>query len=159
MAENDLTEIYIRYAETLSGLGSLERELHNKIRLLEELKTELGSPDGDGGYGVEVSAHAFKQISERFEKLALKNSVIYNDICKPESRYDSLLFSSNLKSFIITLLANARKKNEYKEEPAANGGTEFRFTVDIKSWSGDKTLQFVGIVQNNVIKTGFFNWV
>lgn len=159
MAEQDqgIKQLYIDYAETLSGVGSLEKELHNKRRLMEDLKNNLS--DSDGGFGTEVSAHAFRQISERFEELALENSVIHDDVFKPNSPQESLLLASNLKSFIITLLANARQKGDYKKENAANGGTEFRFIVDIKKWSGNKTLQFVGIVQNNVIKTGFFNWV
>jgi len=159
MADKDLNSIYITYAETFGSIGSSEKDLYNKYKLLQELKEELSAQDSDGGYGTDMSAHAFKQIAERFEELALQNQCIFEDVFKPDSPQDSLLLSSNLKSFIITLLSNARKKGEYKEETAQNGGFEFRFTVNIKKWSKEKTLQFVGIVQNNVIKTGFFNWV
>ncbi len=152
-------QLYIEYAEALSGVSSLEKDLHNKKRMLEEIKKNLSAPDCDGGFGTEVSAHAFRQIAERFEELALENAIIHTDVFKPDSPQESLLLASNLKSFIITLLASARIKGQFKKGEAANGGKEFRFTVDINSWSGDKTLQFVGIVQNNVIKTGFFNWV
>ena len=43
-----------------------------------------------------------------------------------------------LKCFIITLLANARSKDQYNKEDSRNGGIECRFTVDIKKWSEEK---------------------
>lgn len=152
-------KLYIDFAETLSGIVSLEKELHSKKRLMGDLKSSLGASDCDGGFGTEISAHAFKQISERLESLALENAEIYKDVMKQGSPHDSLLMASNMKSFIITTLANARQKSEYATGDSRNGGKEYRFTVDIKKWSGDKTLQFVAIVENNVVKTGFFNWV
>jgi len=157
----ELEDLYIQYAEAISRIASLEIELHNKKRLIADFKENLVSPESDGGFGIEFTAHAFKQINERLEKLALEYSIIYKDVFKEDAPSESLLLASNMKSFIITLLANARKNGEFKAEPSknSNGGTEYRFTVDIKRWSIDKTLQFVGIVENNHLKTGFFNWV
>ena len=152
-------KLYIDFAETMSSIVSLEKDLHTKRRVLEDLRKNLSAPDCDGGFGVDISAHAFRQISERLESLALENAVIYKDVMKPDSPQDTLLMASNMKSFITTLLANARKKGEYTIDDSKNGGKEFRFTVNINKWSNEKQLQFVGIVENNVVKTGFFNWV
>jgi len=150
---------YMEYAELLNDIVSDERELYNKKKVIADLKNELSSEHSDGGYGIELSAHSFKQIAERLEVLAMENSIIYKDVFKSGSPQDSLLLASNMKSFVITLLANARNKKQFKEDESNSGGTEFRYTIDIKKWSNEKTLQFVAIVENNNIKTGFFNWV
>lgn len=157
----ELEDLYLDYAEAYSELISLEAQIHNRRRLIDELKANLTSPESDGSFGVEVSAHAFKQISERLEELAMQNTAIYRDVFKEDSQQESLMLPSNLKSFIITTLANAHKKKQFSRERSkgSGGGVEFRYMVDIKKWSGDKTLQFVVIVENNYIKTGFFNWV
>lgn len=151
---------YVEYAEALSDLVSLETNIHNKRRLVSELKLELNSKDNDGSFGVEFTAHAFKQISERLEELALEYPVIYQDVFK-ESPSESILLPSNLKTFVITLLADARKKNNFRKEESKNTteGFEFRYIINMNKWSNEKTLQFIAIVEGNFIKTGFFNWV
>jgi hypothetical protein len=155
----DLEDKYLEFAELLSELNGTELKLRNMKRLIEELKSELSQDGNNGSYGIELSAHAFKQISERLEILALENVNIYKDVFK-ESRAECLLLPSNLKSFIITLLANAHKKKNYITDKSKNSnGLEYRYTIDIKSWSNEKTLQLVCIVENNYIKTGFFNFV
>lgn len=158
---NKLDDVYLQYAETVNALNELEAKVYNHRRLLAEQKAALTSPESDGSFGVEVTAHAFKQIAERLEEIAMESDVIWNDACKGPSLADTLLLPSNLKSFIITTLANAHKKGWYKAEKSrsGSGGTEFRYTIDIKKWSSEKLLQLVMIVENNHIKTGFFNWV
>lgn len=157
----NLDDLYIQYAEAISELNDVEAQAYNHRRLITELKANLTSPESDGSYGVEVTAHAFKQISERLEEIAMENETVYADVFKGPSLSDSLLLPSNLKSFIVTTVANARKKGLFKAEKSrsGSGGTEYRYTIDIKKWSGEKDLQFVVIVENNYIKTGFFNWV
>ena len=155
----DLNSIYIQYAEMLSSIINTEKELHDKKKVLKDLKDKFNSNECDGGYGVEISAHAFRQIAERLESLAMGSSVIYKDVFNPDNPSRSLLLPSNMKSFIITSLANARSKGLFQIEPSKDNGNEFRYTIDIRKWSGSKTLQFVSIVENNNVKTGFFNWV
>jgi len=150
---------YLDFAKVLDSLTNLEKDISNKKRALQSIKEELCSEESDGSYGVDVSDHAFKQIAERLERLAMDKSVIYRDVIKPNDPHDSLLLASNMKSFIITMLANAKSKGNFKEEESKGGGKEFRYTIDMKKWSDDKTLRFVAIVENNKIKTGFFNWV
>jgi len=155
-----LEEKYLEYAEMVSELSSAELKIHNMRRIVSELKSDLSGPESDGGFGIDISAHAFKQISERLETLALESVEIFNDVFK-NGAAESLILPSNLKSFIITLLADARSKGNYTKENSKNtsGGTEFRYVIDIKKWSDDKILQMVCIVENRNIKTGYFNWV
>ena len=159
----DPKQKYIDFAETLSELTTLEIRIHNKRRLVENLKQELKSNKCDGSFGVEFTGHAFKQISERLEGLSMESPVIYKDVFKEDSPQDSLLLPSNLKSFIITLLSNANKKGDFKSEESKSNkntnGVEYRYTINMNKWSGEKILQFIAIVEDNYIKTGFFNWV
>lgn len=156
----ELNDRYLEFAELLSELSTLELKMHNMRRIIDEIRGELSGSESDGGYGTDLSAHAFKQISERLERLAFENIVIYNDVFKAE-KSETLLLPSNLKSFVITLIADARKKGNFSREKSKNtpDGTEFRYTIEIQKWSDDKTLQFVCIVENNNVKTGYFNWV
>lgn len=155
-----LEDKYLEFAELLSELSESELKIRNMRRIVDEIKEELAQPGNDGSYGLELSAHAFRQISERLETLSLENIAIYKDVFK-ESKSEWLLLPSNLKSFIITLLADARKKGNFIQDKSKNtpDGIEYRYTIDIKKWSNDKMLQLVCIVENNYIKTGFFNFV
>lgn len=94
--------------------------------------------------------------------LAMENEPIYRDFLNLEDPTKSMSIPSNLKSFIFTLVASAKKKGTFSKEKSKNtqDGFEFRYNMEIKKWSTNKdTLQFVCIVENNNIKTGYFNWV
>lgn len=152
-------EKYLDYAKVLDSLNGVEREVFNKKRALQSIRGELNAGGNDGSCGVNITDHAFKQIAERLEEIAMEHDFIYSDVIKPDEPQNSLLLASNMKSFIITMLADAKSKGNFKEEDSKSGGKEYRFTIDIKKWSHDKNLQFVAIVESNKIKTGFFNWV
>ena len=156
-------EKYLEFAESFSELISLEGRIHNKRRLVEDLKQELKSSDSDGACGIEFTAHAFKQISERLEELAMESTVIYKDVFNIKSPSDSLLVPSNLKSFVITLLANANNTGCYEPEESrsnkTSSGIQYKYTMNMTKWSGEKSLQFIAIIESGYIKTGFFNWV
>ena len=150
---------YLEFAEIFIELSELKSKLDNKIRLLQDLKDCFRNAKGP--YGLELSAHAIANISTRLEVLAHENSHIYKDIMNRENPNKSLIWGSNMKAFIIGILANANKKGEYKEYPSKsnNGNKEYHFRFEINKWStNDKKLIFVGIVESNVIKTGYFNW-
>jgi len=154
-----LEDTYIEFAEALSEHISLEFEIHSKSRLVTELKKQLTSDDNDGSYATEFTGHAFKAIAERLEELAAENPKIHNYIFKDP--LNPLLMPSNLKSFIISLLADARKKGDYKKEQSKNtkDGCEFRYNINISGWGTEnKKLYLVVIVEDNHVKTGFFNW-
>ena len=159
----DPKEAYVEFAEALSELTTLENRIHNKRRLVEELRQELRSEKCDGSFGVEFTGHAFKQISERLEEVAMESPKAYQDVFQDDSPQDSLFLPSNLKSFIITLLSSANKKGFFKKEDSKSSkgteGVEYRYTININKWSDKKLLQFIAIVEDNYIKTGFFTWV
>lgn len=141
----------------MQELVKKEMQVSELRRSIQEDKESLTSKEGDGSHAVDISAHAFRQICERLEILAAENELIYKDCIN-----ESIFFPSNLKVFVINLIAEARKKGSYSKEPSKNtdGGYEFRYQIEIKKWSDAKsTLQFTCIVENNNIKTGYFNWL
>lgn len=154
-------KIYVQYAEAVGEAIGLEWKISNLNTLAEELKGELVSDQGDGGYGTELSAHAAKQISERLESLASESVKIRSDVFNIEDDASSLIWPKNMRSFIIGMLAKARSKNSFSIVDSKNGsGKECHYKIEIQKWhSGQKSLVFTGIVENNVIKTGYFNWV
>jgi len=154
----NISDTYIRYAESLSELTEMELQIHNKKYLVHDLKEQLKNEE-NGSCGLEFTGHAFKQISERLEEIAMMSPVIRRDVFKDENYLKSLLLPSNLKPFIVTLLASAHKNGNVREEESKSSGKEYRYTVDMVKWSYEKNLQFIAIVENNFIKTGFFNWV
>jgi len=155
--EGVIADTYIGYAQLYSEIINDEKETARKRRILSEYREKIIG--GDGGCGLELSAHAFKQIAERLEALAMESGIIYKDVISPEVPNDSLLIASNMRSFVITTIAKARSDGKYVLENSRNGGKEFRFTIVMKKWSTDKQeLQFVCIVENYTVKTGYFNW-
>jgi frataxin-like iron-binding protein CyaY len=158
MNEDEDIDKYIDYSKLLNEIINEEKDLFKKKRDLEKLRLQI--VEIDGGFGIDMSDHAYKQISERLEVLSFESEIIFKDVISPESPNDSLLLASNIKSFIITTIANARRDNKFIKIPSKSGGSEFKFTIDVKKWSDDKRdLQFICIVENNVIKTGYFNWI
>ena len=154
--------MYLAYVKELGELGDKELQIAELRRNVEEKHEFLTSSESDGSHGVDISAHAFKQISERLEVLAIDNESISRDFININDPWTSMSISSNLKCFIFTLVASAKKKGTFSKEKSKNSqeGFEFRYNIQIKKWSGKKgTLQFVCIVENNNIKTGYFNWV
>ncbi len=127
---------------------------------MEDLKKEL-SESTDQKIAIDISAHAYRQVSERICSIAMESTIIWRDVFRPDSPNESLLVPSNLKSFLITLMANAYEKKQFHEEDSrnTNGGKEIHYTVEIKKWSDEKILQFVGIVENHTLKTAYFNWI
>lgn len=158
----ELDDVYLAYVKEFSELGDLEIQAAELRRSIDNKRESLISNEGDGSHAVDISAHAFKQIFERLELLARDNELILRDFINLEDRARSLSIPSNLKSFIFTIVANAKKKGHFSKESSKNttDGFEFRYNIEIKKWSSKReTLQFVCIVENCNIKTGYFNWI
>jgi hypothetical protein len=148
---------YRDYAKIYHEVVDLSRTLNTKKRELDALTIELSK---DGKFGLELSSHAQAQISERLEDLTSDNQIIYYDVFRPESQQDALIIPSNLKSFVFSLLSKALDEETVEKKSSRSGGTEYHHNTVIKKWvSGKKVIQFTGIVENGIIKTGFFNYV
>lgn len=158
MIDND--DLYMEFAEGLSMMNDLEMQLYNQKRLIDDLRKKLTAPTDDGSYPLDMTAHGFKQISERLEAIAKEESVIFTDVFSADP-LKSILVPSNLESFVFTTLAVARKSGKFTKEKSKSNSSksEYHYSVTIDKWSVGRRLEFVAIVEDNRIKTGYFNWI
>jgi len=155
----DNDDLYMEFAEGLSMMNDLGIQLYNQKRLIDDLRKKLSAPTDDGSYPLEITAHGFRQISERLEVIAKEESVIFSDVFNADPT-KSLLVPSNLESFVFTTLAVARKSGKFTKEKSKSNQAklEYHYSVTIDKWSVGRKLEFVAIVEDNRIKTGYFNW-
>jgi hypothetical protein len=147
---------YKNYSRIYHEVVDLTRALNNKRRELDTIVADFN----DGQYGVEFTAHAVANIATRLEEMASENQNIYNDVFRPDSQMDALIIPSNLKSFVISLLSIAVEEKTIEKKASKSGGFEYHHTTNIKKWTvGKKAVKFTCVVENNTIKTGYFNYV
>lgn len=160
-----IQKIYKQYAESFHNMNIMESELAKKRIETRDLFKELDKnrDDGDGSIGLELSAHAFANISDRLQKLAMENVNVYNDVFNAEKPELSLLWPNNLRAFVLTVMAEAMAKQAIVQKESKNnkGKYEYHYTIKIGKWSeeGGVDLVFTAVVEQCTIKTGFFNWV
>ena len=158
-----MNKIYKQYGEALRDVGLAEADLARKKTALNQIKSELGKnlSEGDGSVGIDISAHAFTNISDRLQRLAMENQVIYDDVFNKDEPSLSILWPNNLRAFVVTLLAEAYDKSAVVQKPSKNNHNrfEYHYNIKIEKWSGsDNSLIFTGVVEGGNLKTGFFNW-
>lgn len=150
---------YLQYAEVLSEISEIENKLSNKQRLLEDLRQDLIDKN-DPSICIIITDHAYRQASERLDVLSRESTQIFKDVVSPENQSKSLLRPSNIQAFLIGMIAQAHSAKKVSEAESKSGnGVEYRYNIEIKKWStNEKKLFFIGIVENSVIKTCYFNW-
>jgi hypothetical protein len=156
------TSRYNDYAKLFGEVVSLESTLSNSRRSLNDLREIIKEEDGDGSVGLIFSSHAVDQIQERLEILSRESSIIYEDVFNTEDPSKSIIWPSNTRAFIFGMMAKAAENESVQTEPSRStkDGKEYHYKIEIKKWStNEKKLVFVGIVENNTIKTAYFNWV
>ena len=159
MSEISSDELYTQYAETLSALTDRELDVLNQRRLLADLRRQILKTE-DASYGLEITDHVFRQIAERLEEEAMAHTSVYDDVFNVGEPHKSLIVPSNLKSFLINMIAIARKEKTFDKKTSRNGGIEFKYVVTISKWNTEhQEMQLTIIVENHAIKTAFFNLV
>ena len=150
----------VQAAEAFAEKTEADSKIKNLARLVDDLRKEIKDKDSAGEYGLVLTAHATSQISKRLETLASESSSIFKDVMNISNPSASLIWPTNLESFVLGMLAKARMSKEFTIETSKSSGREYHYNIEIKDWSTDsKRLIFTGLVENNNIKTGFFNWV
>jgi hypothetical protein len=142
---------YKNYSRVYHEVVDLTRTLNAKRRELDLITAGLKNAGGE--YGIEFSAHAIANISTRLEELASDDQIIYDDVFRPDSLLDALIIPSNLKSFVISLLSQAIEEGAVEQRNSKSNGIEYHHVTRIKKWS----VAFTCIVEDNTIKTGYFN--
>ena len=144
----------MQFAEALADLSNLEISTGHARRSVEEIREELYKHNNDG-YAVELSAHAFTNISARLHALTCESKIIYDDVTRPDDHNKSLLIPSQLRAFIISLIAKAKIDEDFKHK-----GREYHYNIEMVKWSNSHhMLVLTAIVEESVVKTGYFNWI
>jgi len=155
-------ERYNDFARIFNEVVSLELTLATNKRSLEDMRSIIKEEDKEGKIGLDFSAHAIRQIQERLEILANESSSVYEDVFNTETPERSIIWPSNTRAFIIGMMAKAAENDGVTQESSRSNGSscEYHYKIEIRKWStADKKLVFVGIVENNIIKTAYFNWI
>jgi len=149
---------YSKYAQLRSKIADTQKVLAKDRQLCDKMEKEIIDSDKEGGYAIKVSTHAYNNISKRLETITEESPKAYTEIveCDPDK---SLFKPSNLVVFIIAMICKARELESYKTKKSRDNGTEYHYSVNLSKWSTDQELFFTCIVENHVVKTGFFNFV
>jgi hypothetical protein len=161
MSDINIDTLFENYALNEAELSEAERRAYNLRRLADDMKKEILALDKDGSCAIEFSDHAFKRIAEHIESLAMQRTDIFIKVFRSDSPVESVVAPSILKTFILALMAKARKDGRVTKLPSKKnaGSFEYHHIIEIEDWSDeDRRLIFTGIVENNKLKTGFFNW-
>jgi hypothetical protein len=151
-----LKKKYLEHAKAINDFNDTRFQEANTRSTIRNLRDELAH-FGNGAFGLEISDHAYAQIHQRVGELMIEHPHIWDDVNKKAS--ESIVLSVNFIAFIITLLAAAYDKGSVEEKEARKGGIEYHYSIEIPQWSNENgSLEFTAIVQNGVVKTGFFNW-
>jgi hypothetical protein len=153
--DDESVDNYIRYSKLIKELSAHENAMCQIRRDLKMVKDEL-QKHTDDGVALEMTSHSFSNITARLEDLMNDNPGIYDKIMK-----DNLFVPSNLKSFVIDLISNARKNGMFNVQDSKNnrGAFEYHYKIIMDDWSNEThLLEFTAIVEAGVLKTGYFNW-
>ena len=154
-----LKDLAFDYAKALSSINDLEHEIARLSRNKSDIEDAVQSSgeDTSGGIALFITDHGFTQIVERFEKAIRMDCDAYDKLYN-KNVSESILTPSNFKAFIITILAQAYNDNNYGYE--SHKGGQYRYNIEISSLSNENTtLEFISIVKDNKVITGYFNWV
>jgi len=148
---------YSEYAKLRSKVADAQKALAKDRQLCDIMEKNIIKNDPDGGYAIKISTHAYNNISKRLEKITEESPAAYTEIveCDPDK---SLFKPSNLVVFVITMVCKARELGSYKTKKSRDGGIEYHYNINLSKWSTDQELFFTCIVENHVVKTGFFNF-
>ena len=155
----DLKTLAYDYAKALASINDLEHEVARLSRERSDIEGYVrdSSDNGWDAIALFITDHGFTQIMERFEKAIRMDCEAYDKLYN-QNVSQSIITPSNFKSFIITILAQAYKNEDYNYEPQKGG--QYRYSIEINSLSNDyNILEFIAIVRDNKVVTGYFNWV
>lgn len=153
---------YEQFVEIKKKVADLEKSLKDSkksmLAITELVKTDEGKHNGR--FGLEFTGHGFTQISQRLEDISGDHEHIYKDVFNIENPSESIMFPSNLKIFVLQILLAAEKAgNKWKSKKSNKGGTEYIYTMEIQKWrSGNDRCIFTCIIEENNIKTGYFDY-
>lgn len=150
---------YIEWVKLLSEITDEKKVTIRKINKAEALEEDIVGGEDGSMLPTKITDHAMTQIHRRLAGLTNKSTVAFEDVMNKKAS-DSLLDPDNLECFIFTMISKSYKDGTYKSKKARSGGSEYVFNINMPNWNTkNKKLVFSMIVENNVVKTGYFNLV
>lgn len=148
---------YARNVERLSVLGAETRQLRWRIDAMELLLKDTPA------FPTQVSEHAAMRAMERVHAYAESCKELFDEVVNVMDPAMSLSLPQNMKSFILGVLAQAYVDKRYVEQQSQSNksinGIEWKYIVKVPSWVfGNRYIELVACVEDNVVKTVFFNW-
>jgi len=154
-------EVDSKYKDYFS-LIKLHTEIDRTNRDLSKKKSDLktiSSKITDGKLATIISDHAVSQILTRLEKLCSDSPRAYSAIMSGKTS-TSLFVPSNLSAFILENIKSGLKSNSVKEKKSRSGGKEYVYDIKMTQYdTDDKYCVFSLVVENNTVKTGYFNLI
>jgi hypothetical protein len=152
-----MSEKYMQWVELQTEISEDKKLISAKSNQLIDMEEDLTSHKDSGMYPTKITDHAMTQISDRLENLAHDSKPAYKDIINKSAKH-SMLLPSNLRNFILTMVAKSIELGAYKSKKSRSGGTEYIYSVKMSKWEVDRSITFTLIVENSVVKTGYFNY-
>jgi len=149
----------IKYEKFIDTYVQNNEAKMNITKTTNELNAITLDINNNNSYPTSLTDHAFNQICDRLEELSLKYSVVYSYISSVDV-WDSLFVPSILRKFVFESVYNAIKNNSVVSKKSRSGGIEYIYNdnmTDIWAIGNNKEITFSIIVENNVVKTGYFN--
>ena len=143
------------YLDLMYNDLSPDSESNELRRRFSMLHSAIKNSDDTGGIPLELSSHAYHRAATRIQQMSIRNIAVYNDVVIIGK--NQLYTPVNLSIFILENINEARINNSF----TVTGNEEsknFKYESEISPWSGDGgKVTMVSVVQNNVVKTVFFN--
>jgi len=153
-----MTTKFIKFAEDLDDLQIMT----SKIRVLtQEVTAAKKEFESNPEFATSVTTHAAARASERIQAMAEEQPELFSDVINMKNPTMSLSLVANIRVFLISVLANAHADGKYSVGPSKSneGKVEYKYVVNINKWVFDKRrIELVAIVEDNNVKTVFFNW-
>ena len=155
-----MKEKYITLVKLLKKIDDSKALTSSMEEEVEQLEEEIiNSDSNNGAFPLLVTDHAIAQTLERLEALMRRSPRARRDIGERDFE-NSLLLHSNLRHFILIMVVRATEDNSVRPRKSRGGGkgTEYVYTVNLHKWkTRDKSLNMSIIVENNTVKTCYFN--
>lgn len=148
--ETDLVMLYDEFRNSYEQVNSVTSHYAVMKREEDNLTSKILEND-DGGLGTSLSSHAFRRVYDRIEKLLVENPFIYKAV---NDSGNTIFRPSNMFMFVTDLILKARLEGNFVKQP--NG--QYKYVTKVEEWCNDDfSVEFVCYVENNNIKTIFFN--
>ena len=148
------SETYSKFIKSYYNVVTTKQKLTRDTNILNDMVIHL---DKLKQYPTSLTDHAFHQIITRLEEMTQQHKVVYDYVMKGNVN-ESMFIPSNLQDFVFNNVLRAIKNNTVKTKKSRSGGVETIFNTHMTEWNiNPKEITFSCIVENGVVKTGYFN--